>query len=147
MISDLLTSLKDLLSNEWNSSLTGDRTPIIDLTENYKRADLGFQDKDLILLQQESRFMEDIGAGGSNKQSIEKVVINVFSFLSRNQMFLILKEIERIIVANEKNDPYGDDSIDIQDLQDIREETEIVRGRKYWRWITKLESKKFIETF
>ena len=147
MISDLLGNIKTLFTDNFNPSNTASRTPVIDLVENYKRVDLGFQDKDFILLQKESHFKEDIAIGGGNKQSTEKVVINIISYLTRNQMFLILKEIERIIVANEKNDPYGDTSIDIQDLIDIQEKTETDRGRKYWRWIAKLEAKKFIETF
>ena len=144
-MADILESVSDLLTNNWTASNTGNRTPEIKPVFEAKRSDLGFSDKDIIVLYEESNIPQDIAIGGSNKRRVNIVVVDIRTMKTRAQAVLIWKEVERIIVANEKNDPFGDATADILDITDIKDLSD--KTNKLWRFVLKLRIEKFIEVF
>lgn len=141
-MADILTSVKTLLTNEWDDLNTNSRTPTIDLVFNFKRADMGFQDKDLVLLYEESDIPRDSGAGGSNKRRVNVIVADVRTMKTRAQAVAIWGEIQRIIVANEVSPFTGWDIADLTDITDLSD-----RSTNLWRFTLKLRFESFIEVF
>lgn len=114
----LLSDLQDLLTNNWNSANTNNRTPIITNRFEIKRIDFNLQgSKDYVLLRELTRVIEDNGSGANSKQITTIAVIDIRTTHSYNQMVLLREEVERIL-NNAQIDPFGNQEYEISDITD-----------------------------
>jgi len=143
-MADFVLSVQTLLNDNWNPTNTASRTPAVEIQTEIKRKDLGYTNKDLIVLYGADEFDADFAVGGSNKNIVSTVMIDIRNIVSRAQQDLLYVEVRRIIIANEKNDPFGDGEADILDLTEKRPAE---RHTKFWRDLCKLRVEKFIKTF
>jgi len=141
---DIIQNVQTLLSDNWSPGNTGSRTPLFTINSESKRKDLGFLNKDLIVLWEQDEFNEDLAVGGGNKQITSNIIIDIRTVLTRDQAILLYEEVRRIVIAKEKNDPFGDASFDILDLTEKRE-TESYSN--FWRYTCKLRVIKYLKTF
>ena len=139
-MTDILDSVKTLLDANWNAANTGTRTPDVDQSFNKARHDIGFEDKDLILLKEMDDLPKDVAAGGGMKRRVNVVIADVYTMKSRAQAVLVWKEIERVVTTNETAPFSGWDIGDVTDIKD-RSDTSI----KLWRFTLEIRFEAFTE--
>lgn len=118
MSTDILTDLKTLLDTDWTAGNTGSRTPTITKIYELKTVDFAIAgSKDHIFIYTNNASLEDNASGGSSKERVQFLTIDLRTMFSRDQVILIANEVERIIKANGA-DPFGDQSYDIGNITD-----------------------------
>ena len=139
-MTDILESVESLLTTNWTAANTGSRTPIIDQSFNKGRHDIGFQDKDLILLRELEDIAKDAAAGGGMKDRVNVVIADVYTMKTRAQAVLVWKEIERIVTNNETAPFSGWDIADVTQITDRSD-----RSIKLWRFTLEIRFEAFTE--
>lgn len=143
---DLLDSVKDLLTTNWNISNTASRTPSISNIFENKRIDFVMGGStDHILLYEDSQDAVDGASGGGIKHKVNIITIDVRTMHNRAQGILIRNEIERIIVANEVNPFSSDPFYDIADVTSLQDLSD--KSVKLYRFVLKLKLERFTQTF
>jgi hypothetical protein len=142
MAVDLLADVKTLLDNNWVSASTGSRTPTINSVFENKRVDFSMGgSKDFIFLYEGNEVDNDAGAGGGAKHKVNPVFIDIRTMFSRNQVLLMRNEIERIIIANEKNPFASNPFFDIADITSFQDLSD--KSINLWRFLLTLKLERF----
>jgi hypothetical protein len=142
MAVDLLSDVKTLFDNNWLSANTGSRTPTINSIFENKRVDFSMGgNKDFIFLYEGNEVDEDAGAGGGAKHKSNPVFIDIRTMHSRNQVLLMRNEVERIIIANEKNPFSGNPFFDIADITNFTDLSD--KSINLWRFLLTLKLERF----
>lgn len=141
-MSDVLSAVKTLLDDEWDSSNTGSRTPSVQNVFDVKRIDFAMNGStDHILIYQDPTTQSDAGSGGGAKRVLDVVKIDIRTMLTRAHAVLIKEEVDRIILANETN-PFS--SSPFYEVADITEITDLSdKNVKLFRFVMKLELQNF----
>lgn len=141
MATDILSDLKTLLDNDWTAGNTGGRTPTVTKIYEVKRADFEMAgSKDHIFIYSNTSELKDNAAGGGSKEIIRNVTVDVRTMLTRDQVLLLVTEVERIIQANEV-DPFSDGAYDIADVTDENDLSD--KFVKLFRIVLKLKFEDF----
>lgn len=98
MVLDPLNNVVTLLSNNWNSSNTNDRTPVIDKIFNHKRIDLA--NDDYVLVYSLTRRTKPNGIGSATKESEDVIIIDVRTVLTESHFRAMWDELVRILDNN-----------------------------------------------
>lgn len=141
MATDILSDLKTLLDASWTAGNTGNRTPIVTIIYNLKRADFEISgSKDHIFIYSNTSDLKDNAAGGGSKERTRNITADVRTMFTRDQVILLVNEVERIIQANEV-DPFSDGAYDIADVTDENDLSD--KFVKLFRIVLKLKFEDF----
>lgn len=118
MATDILSDLKTLLDDNWTAANTGNRTPTVTIIYNIKKEDFELSgNKDHIFIYSNTSELKDNASGGGSKERIRNITADVRTMFTRDQVILLVNEVERIIQANEV-DPFSDGAYDIANVTD-----------------------------
>ena len=138
-MTDILTSVKSVLDDNWQPASTGNRTPTVSPIFDNKRLDFRISgSKDHILLYEITRVPEDNAAGVSTKRITWVIAVDIRTMLTRVQADLIRVEVRRILNSKQL-DPFGDQTFDISDITDDQDLSDKSVG--IWRFQIKWELK------
>lgn len=133
-MTDVLNTIKDLLSNNWNIDNTDDIKPNVDVIFNYKRISLR-NNEDWILLYQAIGYSQDAnGIGSTTKQIKDSITLDLRSMYSRAHTIKVKEEIIRILDTNITNPATNYDVLKVTDVKDLSDKT-----IKLWRFIIEIE--------
>jgi hypothetical protein len=130
---DTISTVVDLLNDNWTSGNTDDITPTITAIFEKKRVD-GFTIKSYVGVYLPSAAEErTIDLGYNNVDRVERASIDIRTSESYSHLLNCRDEAKRILRANRKATT-GFDIVRVTRLTDLSDAT-----RKLWRWIIDLE--------